>query len=80
MAIACTGDMPATVTLDFYGMERAMTDDDERLMNAYGIRSETKEIFWFGKFRYDRLSDAVDYAEKQRSSAQVAVDDQDADA
>jgi len=56
-----------------------MTDDDERLMKAYGIRSETKEIFWFGKFRYDRLSDAVNYAEKQRFSAQASVDERDAE-
>jgi len=39
-----------------------MTDEDELAMAEYGITSETKLIFHFEGHRYDRLSDAVNYA------------------
>ena len=39
-----------------------MTDEDKRVMDEYGVTSETKVIFHFEGLRYDRLSDAVNYA------------------
>jgi hypothetical protein len=46
-----------------------MIDEDQRTMDEYGITSEPKVIFHFQGHRYDRLSDAVNYAKKQRDVA-----------
>ncbi len=45
-----------------------MTDDDKRVMDEHGITSETKVVFHFEGHRYDRLSDAVNYAKNQHRS------------
>jgi hypothetical protein len=50
-----------------------MTDKDERTMEKYGITSETKVIFHFQGHRYDRLSDAVNYAKKQHEAPEPAA-------
>ena len=47
--------------------EILMTDDDTRLMNEHGITCETKMVFRFQGYRYERLTDAVNYAKKQLS-------------
>lgn len=46
-----------------------MTEDETRRMEAYGITSEAKTVFYFGTHKYERLQDALNYAEKlaQRS-------------
>lgn len=49
-----------------------MTDDDKRVMDEYGITSETKVVFHFEGHRYDRLSDAVNYAKNQHRSPRSA--------
>jgi hypothetical protein len=46
-----------------------MTDEDRLTMEKHGITSENKVIYHFQGHRYDRLSDAVNYAEKQSTSA-----------
>ena len=47
-------------------------DEDERVMDEYEITSETKVIFHFEGHRYDRLSDAVNYAKSRRLALQLA--------
>ena len=42
-----------------------MTDEDRLTMDKHGITSETKVVYHYQGHRYDRLSDAVNYAEKQ---------------
>ena len=39
-----------------------MTSDEKKLMEEYGITAESKTIFHFDGHRYERLSDAVNYA------------------
>lgn len=48
-----------------------MTDEDKLSMQKYGITSEAKVIYHFQGHRYDRLSDAVSYAEKQSAPARA---------
>lgn len=42
-----------------------MNSEDKALMDKLGITAESKTIFHFAGFKYDRLSDAAAYAEKQ---------------
>ena len=39
-----------------------MNSDDKALMKKFGITSESKTIFHFDGHKYERLSDAVNYA------------------
>lgn len=39
-----------------------MTSDEKKLMEEFGITAESKTIFHFDGHRYERLSDAVNYA------------------
>ncbi len=39
-----------------------MNSEDKALMEKYGIAAEAKTIFHFAGHRYERLSDAVNYA------------------
>ena len=41
-----------------------MNSDDKALMEKFGITTESKTIFYFGGHRYERLSDAVNYAKQ----------------
>lgn len=43
-----------------------MTDDETRIMQAHGITCEVRQTFHFQGHRYDRLSDAVNYAQLQQ--------------
>lgn len=47
-----------------------MTEHDEELMTRHGITAETKVVFHYAGYRYDRLADAVNYA-----TAQAALPD-----
>lgn len=40
-----------------------MTKDDKQNMGAHGITCKSKEIYYYKNFKYDRLADAVRYAE-----------------
>jgi len=39
-----------------------MNEDERKLMLEYGITTETRSVFLFQGYRYERLSDAVNYA------------------
>ena len=39
-----------------------MTEIDNKLMKLYGITTELKTVYLYDKYRYDNLSDAVEYA------------------
>jgi hypothetical protein len=40
-----------------------VTKDDEQTMDALGITYESKSVYHYKGFRYDRLADAVRYAQ-----------------
>lgn len=46
-----------------------MTDQDAALMARHGITAEAKTIYLYAGYRYERLADAVRYAEKQQTPA-----------
>ena len=49
-----------------------MTEQETRLMEKYGITFETKTVFHFQSHKYERLADALNYAEKvELSSGQL---------
>ena len=39
-----------------------MSEDDQQLMVEYGITAETRIVFHFQGYRYERLDDAINYA------------------
>lgn len=39
-----------------------MTEIDNELMKLYGITAELKTVYLYDRYRYDNLSDAVEYA------------------
>ena len=39
-----------------------MTEKDKELMKLYGITTETKVVYLYDKYKYDKLSDAVQNA------------------
>lgn len=45
-----------------------MTDDETRDMLAHGITCVVRETFHFQGHRYERLSDAISYAQRQQGS------------
>ena len=52
-----------------------MNSEDKALMEKFGITVETKTIFHFGGHRYERLSDAVNYAKtKSRLALQPKIE------
>ena len=40
-----------------------MTKDDKQAMDAHGITSKSRDVYYYKDFKYDRLADAVHYAE-----------------
>lgn len=40
-----------------------MTEDDKQTMDAHGITHESKSVYHYKGFRYERLTDAIRYAE-----------------
>lgn len=40
-----------------------MNDDDRKLMHALGITVARKNVYSYKEFRYERLDDAIRYAE-----------------
>ena len=49
----------------------ATSDSDKKLMAELGITSMTKVVFYFGGHTYERLADAVNYAQKQHSAPRL---------
>jgi hypothetical protein len=48
-----------------------MNEHEERLMFQYGITAETKAVFRYDGYRYERLADAVNYARTQQAPSQM---------
>ena len=46
-----------------------MNSDEKALMEKFGITAELKTIFHFDGHKYERLSDAVNYAKTRPRSA-----------
>ena len=40
-----------------------MTKDEKKAMDVHGITCKSKDVFYYKDFRYERLVDAVRYAE-----------------
>lgn len=40
-----------------------MNDDEKKLMQAYGIQFARKNVYSYKEFKYERLDDAIRYAE-----------------
>lgn len=40
-----------------------MTKDDKHNMDTHGITCKSKDVYHYKDFKYDRLADAVRYAE-----------------
>lgn len=49
-----------------------VSEDEKKLMKQYGITTEQKIVYHYLGFRYDRLTDALNYAgiDQERRSAQ----------
>jgi len=52
-----------------------MTEEDKALMAKYNIQSETKTVFHSQGYKYDKLKDAVHYAEQMVERKQSTVDE-----
>lgn len=52
-----------------------MTNDDKRAMDAHGITSKSRDVYYYKDFKYERLADAVRFAEidAERRRPQGAV-------
>ena len=40
-----------------------MTKNDKQAMDAHGITSKSRDVYYYKDFKYERLADAVRYAE-----------------
>lgn len=40
-----------------------MTKDDKKAMDTHGITRKSKDVYYYKDFKYDRVADAVRYAE-----------------
>lgn len=47
-----------------------MDDKDLKRMAEYGITAESRVVFHFGGYRYDRLADAINFAKKEQHRKQ----------
>ena len=45
-----------------------MNSDDKKLMEEFGITAEAKTVFHYDGHRYERLSDALNYAKTRTRS------------
>ena len=45
-----------------------MTDKENELMKFYGITTVTKNVFIYKKYKYDNLSDAIEYAKIEKEN------------
>ncbi len=51
-----------------------MTDEEEKQVQRFGITSETKVVYHYGGFRYERLEDVLRYAELDSRRASAATE------
>ena len=49
-----------------------MTEEDRKTMEAHGITCATRNVYFYKEYKYERLDDAVRYAEiDNRRSAKI---------
>jgi hypothetical protein len=81
-AISGKGAEQNTLNPVFTGQWRALMSNDkqddeeqQQLMSQYGISHETKSVYYFQGYKYDRLADAVRYARDSlsRENATISV-------
>jgi hypothetical protein len=51
-----------------------MSEQDKTLMAEYGITSSLKTVYFYKEYRYDRLSDALNYAKSDAKCTEAAVE------
>jgi len=51
-----------------------MNNKDEQTMEAHGITCATRKVYFYKDFKYDRLEDAIRYAEIDASRIQKTDD------
>lgn len=49
-----------------------MSEEDEKVMEKYGITYEQRSVFFWKDYKYERLSDAVNYAKLASAKAKSA--------
>lgn len=54
--------------------EIEMSEQDKTLMAEYGITSTVKKVYRYKEYRYDRLSDALNYARTDTRRTGEAVE------
>jgi hypothetical protein len=52
-----------------------MNQKDRQTMEAHGITCATKDVFFYKEYKYDRLDDAIRFAEIDTRRAQKADGD-----
>ena len=52
-----------------------MHDKDKQTMETHGIASATRNVYFYKEYKYDRLDDAVRYAEIDARRARKAAGD-----
>ena len=52
-----------------------MNAKDRQTMDAHGITCETRNVYFYKEYKYDRLEDAVRYAEIDARRARKAAGD-----
>jgi hypothetical protein len=55
--------------------ETIMNAKDRQTMDAHGISCATKNVYFYKEYKYDRLEDAVRYAEIDARRARKAAGD-----
>ena len=55
--------------------ENVMNEQDRDAMAALGISCETRNVYYYREFKYDRLDDAIRYAEIDSARARKADGD-----
>lgn len=48
-----------------------MNDDEKKLMQAYGITSARKNVCSYKEFKYERLADAIRYAQIENGDSRM---------
>lgn len=52
-----------------------MNEKDKQTMGAHGITCESRNVYFYKEYKYDRLDDAVRYAEIDARRARTNVPD-----
>jgi len=47
-----------------------MDDEDLETMAKYGVTAESRVVFRYGGYRYERLADAINFAKKDKHRKQ----------